>query len=262
MNLRAYLILATALVLWACILPRAPAAASVAEAPKVVLRAALSPAQLGASATIYYDVQIRPAAGLRVPPVATKLSLFYPDNIGLAASGLGLATCRRQRLEQRRLGGCPRNSVIGLARAEVAIPIGSQVVHEKARITALSGPMYHGNLGLLFNVIALRPFGAEFVFQGGLLPAGDPYGGRVDVELPLIPVFWTGRYVALERVHGTFGPDRVMYVKRIGRRTVTYKPAGFLLPDACPRGGFRFAAQVTWNGGRRTTARTRVRCPG
>jgi hypothetical protein len=153
------------------------------------------------------------------------------------------------------------NSVIGLANAKVGIPIEPQVIQEQANITALSGPMYQGNLGLLFSVVAVRPFGAEFVFRGGLLPAEDPYGGRVDVEIPLIPVFSTGRYVTLEHLHGTFGPDHIRYMKRVRRRTIVYKPAGFLLPPICPRGAFRFAVKVTWNGGGHTTTRTRVRCP-
>lgn len=56
----------------------------------------------------------------------------------------------------------------------------------------------------------------------------------------------------------TIGSKRVIYRNPDGSR---YHPDGIQLPADCPRNGFTFNAQLDFQDGSTTAARTSVRCP-
>jgi hypothetical protein len=79
---------ATILALLACFcLPTAADATPTAR-----LSAALSPEHLGQSTTIVFGFTIATTTG-QVPSPLTSLDLYYPANLGIGTSGLGLDTC-------------------------------------------------------------------------------------------------------------------------------------------------------------------------
>ena len=247
-------LVAAAVVLCMCLTTAARGAQSVK------LTATLTPERLGHGTTIGFGFQIAAPAG-RVPPPLTELDLRYPSNFGITLSGLGLASCTTATLEVSGPGGCPPDSRMGFGSALAEIQFGPEIVQEPGDIAVLSGPVQNGHLALLFWANGLSPVNAQLVFPGLLLPAAPPFGGRVDVDVPLIPSLPQAPDVAIVSLNATIGPSHLTYYEELNGRIVAYKPTGILLPKRCPRSGFQFAASFAFLDGSHASARTVVPCP-
>ncbi len=236
-----------------------PSSAATAM-PIVTLRAALVPERLGAGTTIKFALAVsypRP----ETPAPLSAIDLRYPANLGIATSGLGLKTCRAARLEAQGPSGCPTNSVMGYGSGLVEVPFGPQTVEEPVRLTVFMAPLQESNLALLFYAIGESPVSAELVFRGVVLPAPQPFGGDLATSIPLVPTWPDASDAVLSRFETTLGPARVTYWEYSKGRRIPYRPRGIRLPHQCPRGGFPFAAILTFYGGSRTSAQTNVPCP-
>jgi hypothetical protein len=235
-----------------------PATAHAAQS--VRLYATLTPERLGQGTTIGFGFQITTPAG-RVPPPLTRVEVRYPGNLGIALSGLGLATCTTRTLAALGPAGCPADSRMGYGTALAEIPIGPEIVHETAHITLLRAPTRNGRHALLFYAAGEVPVWAPVTLPGLLLPAPAPFGGRIDINVPVIPGLTNGPDVAIVKLRSTIGPEHLTYYEHLHRRRVGYHPKGILLPDNCPHGGFPFAATFTFLDGSHTHAHTAVPCP-
>jgi hypothetical protein len=235
-----------------------PAAASAA--PSASLTAAFAPERLGQRTTLSFGFQIRAPAG-QVPPALTAVEISYPNNLGIALSGLGLATCTASRLEASGVPGCQVNSIMGFGHATAAISLGSDVVAEDVPLTILRAPDKEGHIALLFNAVGNAPLNTTAVFAGALLPAPAPFGGQVSIDVPLIPSLPGAPDVAIVRLAATLGPSGVTYYEQVAGRTLAYQPPGILLPPTCPKGGFPFAAQLNFLDGTHASARAIDPCP-
>ncbi len=141
------------------------------------------------------------------------------------------------------------------------MPIGPEIVHETAHITLLRAPTQNGHLALLFYAAGEVPVWAPVTLSGLLLPAPAPFGGRIDINVPLITSLPGAPDVAVVKLRSTIGPEHLTYYERLHRHRVGYHPKGILLPDNCPHGGFPFAATFTFLDGSHTNAHTTVPCP-
>jgi hypothetical protein len=228
--------------------------------PKLNLSASFKPEQLGQGTAV--TVAFRVAYPPRVAPVpVTQVRLLYPAGLGLGGSDLGLATCEPEALAARGAVACPRNSLMGEGSASVRVPFGPREVSELASIAIFSQPVQEGHIGLLFAVSGAFPVIADLAFGAFVEPAGGRYGGAIDTQLPLVPSVPGGPDVALVALRTTLGGPGILYSERAGRRTVRFHPRGLLLPPSCPRGGFPFAARLTFAGGTSASATTAVACP-
>lgn len=229
-------------------------------ATEASLSAAFAPERLGGATTLEFSFAFTtPSNG--VPEPLTQIELRYPDNLGLGLSGLGLATCSVAVLEASGPSGCPVNSVMGYGAAFTEVVLGSSIVSESAPITILRTPDRGGHLAVLFSAEGTTPVDTRIVFPGLLLPAPAPFGGQVRVGVPLVPTLPGAPYISVVRLHATIGPEGVTYLEHVNGRTLAYRPKGILLPRACPRAGFPFAAQFSFLDGSTSRARTSVACP-
>jgi hypothetical protein len=239
----------------------APAAAQAAQpAPTVRLTATLTPERLGAGTTIGFNLLILTARD-EIPPPLTEVDLRYPQDLGIATSGLGLATCAPTLLEAAGPEGCPSDSVMGIGSAIAEIPVGPEIIHETASVTIFRAPTENGQIGMVLYANGASPVDAQILLPSLLLPAPAPFGGRVKIDVPLVPSLPDSPDVAVVRLTSTLGPLGITYYEREHGRTVAYHPRGLQLPDRCPRGGFPFAVQLSFVGGSSATARTAVPCP-
>lgn len=236
-----------------------PAVAHAVQSVK--LSATLTPERLGQGTTIGFSFQIEAPSG-EVPPPLTEVELRYPQNLGVATSGLGLETCSVATVEAFGPRGCPLESVMGSGSAIAEIPVGPEIVHEYAPVTIFRAPDENGQIGLLLYANGLTPVDAQILLPSLLLPAPAPFGGRVQIAVPLVPSLPDSPDVAVVRLTTTLGPLGITYYEKIHGRTVAYHPRGLLLPDSCPRGGFPFAAELGFVDGSTASARTSVPCPG
>ena len=235
-----------------------PATATAAQSVK--LSATLIPEHLGQGTTIGFSFQIEAPAGA-IPAPLTGINLRYPENLGVATSGLGLATCSATRIEAFGPHHCPADSVMGIGNAIAEFPVGLEIVHESAPVSIFRAPDQNGQLALLLYITAANPVGVQIALPSMLLGATAPYGGSVQIGVPLVPSFPDAPDVAVVQLTATLGPLGITYYERVHGHTIAYHPQGVLLPEHCPRGGFPFAAELGFVDGSTASARTVVPCP-
>jgi hypothetical protein len=248
-------LLAGATALWCCLPGLALAA------PRAMLSAALTPEHLGGGTTVEFGFTISHPPPGQPPSPLTEVDLSFPANIGIATSGLGLSTCTPATLEAEGPPGCPSNSVMGYGSALVEVPFGPEILNETARITTFMAPIQNGHLGLLFYADGETPVSAQLVFPGLILPAPAPFGGTLDTTLPLVPSVPEAPDAAIVQLSSTIGPSHITYYEYTRRKTIPYHPRGIRLPKRCPRGGFPFAAELTFYQGDHAAAHATVPCP-
>lgn len=246
----------------ACAIPAACAivlatAAHAAQSAK--LHVALTPKRLGGPAALRIAIQIDTPSG-SVPSPLTALDLLYPGELGIATSGLGLAACTQAELEILGPDDCPANSRVGEGTATAEIPIGPELVSETAQVTIVRAPAPGGTLALRFYATGETPINAQIVFPGLLNTA--PRHSRLHIDVPLVPSLPEGPNVAIVDLQAVLGPRSLTYYEHVHGRLIGYHPRGILLPDRCPRGGFRFTAVLYFEDGSHTSSSTAVPCPG
>lgn len=229
------------------------------------LRASFSPERLGAPTTVFIGFRISNVPVGSAMPL-TNVSMFLPNEMGLATSGLGLENCILARLEESGPKGCPADARMGRGTATAEIPIGGEPVVESAQIEVFSSRVQDGRLALMVYANALTPVFAQLVFPATVVPAPPPYGEGIDTNVPLVPTVPGAPDVAVTRFQMTLGttgrgPDRFVYYHSVRGRRVAYSPRGLILPPVCPHGGFPFMAQFTFQDQSVATARTTVPCP-
>lgn len=243
----------------------APATAA-ASSPARLTAAFDEGAALGAPSALRIGLHLD---SKRKPTPVRELQLLYPQSLGVVSSGLGLAACEPSASDLAQIivdssgrGGCPRNSVMGYgtAVAEVRLSDG-QVIPEYATLTMLSGPFGVDGLGIVIYVDGQRPFGGRLMFAGQIGAAPPPYGGALGFSLPDVPSLHGVAVVALVDIEITVASPRITYLRRTRGGSVPYRPEGIVLPNRCPRGGFRFRAHVGFQDGSRLTTSTVLPCP-
>lgn len=247
---RALGLLAAVLVAWP----------SAAAAQSARLFASLTPERLGQGTTIGFGFQIT-APAHQVPPPLTAIELSYPVELGFALSELGIAMCSTEILWMDGPEGCPPDSLMGRGAARSEVRVGPQILQEKEYVTILRTTEQDDHLALLIFVEGVTPVSAEVIFPGLVFPARRPFGGQLDMSIPLVTALAEGPYVSVVQFHSTIGPLHLRYRERVHGRTIEYEPKGVPLPSRCPRGGFRFAAVFTFLGNSHTRATTTVPCP-
>jgi len=164
-----------------------PATAQGAATAKMSAR--FTPEHLGAGTTVSFAFQVGKVG--RAPPALSAVSIAYPRNLGLATSGLGLASCSAHRLKLLGPASCPPNSHMGSGSARIELPIGESLVHETVSLSLVAGPSRDGYLHLLIYASGATPVEAVVVLSAVLLP------GRLRIVVPPIPLSvsdccWTG----------------------------------------------------------------------
>jgi hypothetical protein len=241
-------ILAVALVLVLCAcLPGTALGATTAT-----MNAALVPDRLGAATTLSFNFEI--ASSEHAPALLTGIDFRYPSNLGVATSGLGVASCPVAELEAHGPSICPPDSHMGSGSALVEIPIGPRIVRETAHVALLAGPSQNGYFQILLSATGESPVAARVVLSTQLSP------GRLQIPVPPIPSLPEAPYVAVVRMHLTLG-GHLTYYEPVHGKNVAYQPMGIGLPRSCPRGGFPFSASFSFLGGGHADARTTVGCP-
>jgi hypothetical protein len=244
--------------------PRTAHAAAATVAPvhatAVKLSAGFSPLALGRRTTLEFGFRFVVAAGT-VPPPLTGIELHYPGDLGLGLSGLGIAGCDVPALEAGGPGGCPANAVMGYGEVFTGVVFGTEIVQETAPITILRAPNQEGRMAVLFYAEGTAPVDARIVFPGLLLASPAPFGGVVNIRVPLVETLPGAPYISVLRLRSAIGPKKVVYYERVDGSTLAYKPRGILLPKVCPRKGFLFAARFSFADGSRLGARASVPCP-
>jgi hypothetical protein len=234
-----------------------PAAALVTA----TLRASLKPEQLGGETTVGFGFHLT-ERDHQLPPPLTGFELRYPVQLGFAVSELGLDTCSAKTLQLHGPHGCPTNSIMGHGTALGELAVDGEVVYEEGFLTVVRTSDPSGHLALLFFTDAYTPVLDELVFNGALLPASPPFGGRLTVDVPLLESYAYGPDISVVSFRSTIGPQDLTYNEHIHGKLIHYKPRGIAIPNKCPHRGFLFTAHFTFQDQTQTSSQTTVPCPG
>jgi hypothetical protein len=226
----------------------------------VKLHATFTPEQLGRGTTVGFAFQIT-ASNHQVPSPLTGLEVSYPVNLGFALSELGLARCSADALETFGLQACPADSLMGYGTALAEIQIGPTILRETVQVDVFRTINHDGHLALLVYASGVTPVSAQIVFPATVFPAPAPFGGRLQMAIPLVPSLPEAPDVAVVQFNSTLGPLHLHYRERVHNHVVSFQPRGIPLPSSCPRGGFPFAAKFRFLDGSHAVARTTVPCP-
>jgi hypothetical protein len=239
-----------------------PAAASAQSEPvQATLHASFSPDRLGAGTTIGFSFTLKTAGGLAPTPL-TGMDLHMPAGMNYTETTLGLAECSTKTLEARGASGCPVNSRLGYGQAYVEVPFGKGAGHELPEITAFMGPSgREGNMVVLFYVDGTTPVYGQYIFTGEVLPQSGIFGSQLSTVVPLVPSVPDGPDVSIIRGSTSIGPNRLTYYRRVHGRRVAFHPRGIAVPERCPKGGFPFSAQFSFQDGSQAQASAVVPCP-
>jgi hypothetical protein len=222
-----------------------------------------------------------PTSGPQAP--ARIGALFHPDRLGalgsltvtidLAGSVLGdssplrrsvlrlpaglgvevphLRDCDPGRLRLLGARGCPSQSRIGIGRALVRAPLGSQLLEESVSLWVFLGPLR--NLQPTFEMLAqgYAPFDERVVLGGTVRPDSPPYSEDLVLSLPAIPTLPLEPEASIASMSLTIGSSRRS--ARESNMTVE--------PTRCPPGGFPFAAELTYADGSTQDLSTTSSCP-
>jgi hypothetical protein len=240
-----------------CVL--APATARAVD-ERASLHASFSPNRLGTPTTISFGFKLSTSEGAAPLPL-TALILQMPAGMNYTRTTLGLAICDPAALLVKGLKGCSPNSRLGYGSALVEVPFGVGAGHEIPEIQALSGPSPNGNLVVLFYANGVFPVSAQLTFSGEVLPDSGRFGSQLAAIVPLVTSVPGGSDVAIVSVQTTIGPSHLTYYKHVHGRRVSFHPRGVAVPERCPRGGFPFAAEFTFQDQSRASAATTVPCP-
>lgn len=235
-------------------------AAAIAQTPIVRLKAALTPDTLGASTTVGFGFSIRTASGA-VPPPLVGIRVAFPFGLSFLRSTLGLGQrCSPTALLERGIISCPLNARMGAGHARMEAVLGDRRISEPANITVLAGEPNPNYVEGLFFTTGWSPLDAQLVFPMAMyFETGTRI--RFDATLPLIPTWPDGPIVSVVDLGAEIGPRHLTYTKEVDGRTVSYHPAGLVLPKSCPRGGFRFSASFFFQDGSHVSKQQAVPCP-
>jgi hypothetical protein len=235
------------------------AAENVRAGEAARLTATFVPYRLGGRATIVLDFEIRASEG-RTPSALTEVEVRYPQNLGFALSGLGIAVCSASKLEAAGTSGCPANSIMGRGRAVAELRLGPQLITESASISIARAPDQEGHIALLLYAVGPTPVNTQILSPAQLLPTAPPFGGRLNMQLPVVSSVPGAPAVAIASMHVTLGPQGLTYYEHVDGSTLAYTPRGILMPTTCPRGGFHFAATFSFLDGSSAQATDVVAC--
>lgn len=224
----------------------ASAHADSAIPPQVKFEVGFSPDRPDAQTTVSLGFSVRARPTELVPPPLTRIEIWLPPGMGLGTTNLGESTCTEATLTTSGVAGCPADAFMGLGQAMVETAVAGEIIREHLQIAILMAPAEHEHTTILYQTEGLSPVSSEIIFPGELLDATPPYGARVVTSVPLVSAWAEGPYVALTHVLTTIGPQGLTYYKRLNGKRVAYSPHGMVVPAVCPRGGYPFAARLTF----------------
>lgn len=231
----------------ACATPAHSAPTNGSQIPATIA-ASFHPGKLGALGALTVTMDLAGGA-LGDPPPLRRSVLRLPAGLGVEVPHL--RSCEPERLRVLGARGCPAQSRLGVGRASVLAPLGSQLLAESISLWVFLGPLR--NLQPTFEMLAqgYTPFYERVVLSGTVLPDDPPYGEDLVLSIPAIPTLPLEPVASIASMSLTIGSSR-----RSAR-----EPNTAIEPAHCPLGGFPFAAELSYADGSTQDISTATPCP-
>jgi hypothetical protein len=199
------------------------------------------------SITLGVTMKTGSSDGTRASPWR-NVHVFFPA--GATANASSFPTCDPAKLEASGPSVCPAKSIIGKGSAVVeATPIIDVL---NVPITVVNGPKAGGNPQIFFYAFATEPIQVSYVIKGVLKKNKGKWSYDLDVPIQrLQPVSGVQDVVIMD-----FKVNVGAKIKKNGK-TIPY----IVSPRKCPKTGFPFAADWTYEDGGTLHKDWTIACP-
>ena len=232
----------------ACATPASSAPTGGSQAPATIA-ASFHPDRLGAIGALTVTIDFAGGALGDSAPLRRSV-LRLPAGLGIEVPHV--RSCELYRLQLLGARGCPAQSLLGVGRALVRAPLGSQLLSESLSLWVFLGPLR--NLQPTFEMLAqgYTPFDERVVLSGTVLPDNNlAYGEDLVLPVPAIPTLPLEPDAQVASMSLTIGSSR----RSARESNMTIEPTH------CPPGGFPFAAELTYEDGSTQDISTATPCP-
>ncbi len=235
--------------------------AAAGATPTTRFTAKFTPDRLGASTTITLTLHVGVRSGEEPQPLR-MLDIEFPEDLGLASTTLGLASCNHSALLASGPTACPANSRVGEGKIELQAQLGSELVHEDIAISIYMGVAVDRHDVFELYASGSNPVIADFLFESSLLTAGAPFGYDMQTPVPSTEFLPGGSPAAIVSMRLVIGPPNLTYYRTVHGRRVGYRPVGISVPESCSRGrhSFPFLARLSFANGSHLDASASVPC--
>lgn len=202
---------------------------------------------LGAGAALETQFKISGSEYGGFPLPLTGVSVFLPT--GTVIHPGGFPTCPSSVLQSHEVQNCPKGSVAS-PKGEVLgiVSFGGKQVEEKASVQAF----FTSGKGLAFFTEGTSPVSLEILANGHFTNSAKPFGPTLVTPIPLVETVPGAPFASVLSINVKVGAA----IKK-GKTLISYGR----LPRKCPKGGFPGKAVLTFLGGVKVTATTKVPCP-
>jgi len=181
-----------------------------------------------------------------IPCQLRKVVVYLPKGFGVELKGF--ATCSTATLEVKGAAGCPKNAIASpVGSALVSAPIGGEEIKEKATLQAFVAP----NNGLNFFSVGVTPIAAEVISPGHFEPASGQFSKKLVTEVPEVASVPGAPNASIDEVNVKVGAA----IKK-GKKIIY----GATIPKKCPKGGFPWKAELTYENGETSVSTTKTPC--
>jgi hypothetical protein len=187
------------------------------------------------------------ATGQSIPSQLKTVTVRLPKGFGVHLSAF--SSCSADVLSNTGPQACPKNSIatpIGVGHIEA--PLGSSIIQEDGTIQGFVAP----GGGLNFYLNGTAPISAQLVSQGSFQSDSGPFGQKIVVTVPDIASVPGAPNASTTHIDLLVGAA----IKK-GKKTIY----GATVPKSCPKGGFKWEADITYADGTSSTSPATSPCP-
>lgn len=233
-------------------------AAAVWAAETLTVTAGFSPDRLGAPTNVHGTATIGSTTGPLPSPIA-ETTVMGPPGLKVDVNGVGV--CDPTTLAASGPEGCPKDSKAGFGGGVGAYELGHEVREEPFTLNFFRGPNEGGHLVLLAYLDAVAPVSVQMVFKAQIVQEPKPYGLGFTFKVPPIETLPGASNATAKSIFITLGAPNAAYFEKVhGRRRLVHVK-GIIVPKRCPRGGFPYETQFTFEDGTTNTVKGTIPCP-
>ncbi len=234
-------------------------AAATWAAETLEVTASFSPDKLGAPTNVHGSATIGSTSGPLPSPIAEATVMGPP---GLTVNTKGVGVCSAVKLEQTlEPSVCPKDSKAGYGGGIGAYEIGGQVNEEPFTLNFYRGPNEDGHLVILAYVNAVSPVSVQLVLKAQVVNEPKPYGLGFTFKVPPIESLPGASNATVKSIYITLGAPNAAYFEQVHGKRQLVHVKGIVVPKKCPKGGFPYKTQLTFEDGTTNAFTGTIKCP-
>ncbi len=221
--------------------------------------ASFSPDKLGAPTNVHGTATIG-SIGTPLPSPIAEATVMGPAGLTVNTKGVGI--CNAVKLEDTlEPNVCPKDSKAGFGGGVGAYEIGGQINEEPFTLNFYRGPNEDGHLVILAYLNAVSPVSVQLVLKAQVVQEPKPYGLGFTFKVPPIESLPGASNATAKSIYITLGAPNAAYYEKVGGKRKLVHVKGIIVPKTCPKKGFPYKTQLTFEDGTTNAITGTIPCP-